>query len=152
MATTPTETVTLRNRTPRMLPPILIPHADVCAASGTCSCQQVRVGVARKGAKGVRAVAVVSRRLPTTLTLCANGTEGDAITGLHLAVLHAPAIKALIASRAITATRVPVPAEATTTPPAEAAPVAVPVPEPVVAVTSPSAPVASTSATTKEPV
>jgi hypothetical protein len=144
MATSPpVETVTLRNRLPRMLPPILLPHADVCAVTGTCGCQQVRVGIAKKGAKGTRAMAVVPRRLPSTLTLCAKGSEGDTLTGLPLAVLHAPAVKAAVANQSITVTRVKAPVSATATPLAETAP--------VVPVSASATPVAPTPATTKEP-
>jgi hypothetical protein len=109
---TPTETVTLRNLRPVMLPPIALMHHEVCAMSGTCLCQSQRVGVQRRGAKGGRALAVVSKRFPSTLTLTAKGTEGSTLTGLPLEVLHAAALKSLVASGAAQATRVPVAATA----------------------------------------
>jgi hypothetical protein len=106
----PAETVTLRNQRPVMLPPMHLGHAEVCANSGTCLCHRQKVGVARPRPKrGRRVMAIEPRRFPSTLTLAAKGTEGDALTGLPLAVLHAASVKAAIASGAVKAERVPEP-------------------------------------------
>lgn len=93
-------TVKLHNYSRRMLV-LNLPHEAVCSEE-KCYCSRQVVGVQQhEPVTGEKSVQAFKRRLASSLTLCAKGTDGDTVGDLPDGVLRAPDVRLAIKTGAL---------------------------------------------------